>query len=157
MKLTDENVVRDHFRMRMSPPNGETVAEIACSTSITSQILNNRAWQKPGQMVPCAGMRFLILASLFTLAILCLSRATAQEKVANALIPSGNCSIEQLRDEEEPLSCSAVYLLDQASPRPIFTFIVGDLADGNSFSFVTDGKLLSSSRSFSVVAVTFSV
>ncbi|MDP5124063.1 MAG: transposase, partial [Cyanobium sp. MAG_04] len=42
------------IRKRMSPPNRETVAEIARSTGITTQTLYNwrGQWQKQGQLVP---------------------------------------------------------------------------------------------------------
>jgi transposase-like protein len=54
MKPTYDAAVRDAIRKRMSPPNRETVAEIARSTGITTQTLYNwrGQWQKQGQLVP---------------------------------------------------------------------------------------------------------
>ena len=49
-----DQAVRAEIRKRMSPPNRETVAEIARSTGITTQTLYNwrGQWQKQGQLVP---------------------------------------------------------------------------------------------------------
>ena len=49
-----DNAVRDAIRKRMSPPNRESVAEIARTTGITTQTLYNwrSHWQKEGQLVP---------------------------------------------------------------------------------------------------------
>ena len=49
-----DDAVREQIRQRMSPPNRESVAEIARSTGITSQTLYNwrSQWQKQGQLVP---------------------------------------------------------------------------------------------------------
>ena len=46
--------VRDAVRIRMSPPNRESVPEIARDTGITTQTLYNwrSQWQKQGQLVP---------------------------------------------------------------------------------------------------------
>lgn len=54
MKPTYDTAVRDQVRQRMSPPNRESVAEIARSTGITTQTLYNwrSQWQKQGQLVP---------------------------------------------------------------------------------------------------------
>ena len=54
MKPTYDQAVRAEIRKRMSPPNRETVAEIARSTGITTQTLYNwrGQWQKQGQLVP---------------------------------------------------------------------------------------------------------
>ena len=54
MKLTYDTAVRDKVRQRMSPPNRESVAEIARATGITTQTLYNwrSQWQKQGQLVP---------------------------------------------------------------------------------------------------------
>lgn len=54
MKPTYDTAVRDQVRQRMSPPNRESVAEIARSTGITTQTLYNWRiqWQKQGQLVP---------------------------------------------------------------------------------------------------------
>lgn len=48
--------LREQIRQRMSPPNRESVAEIARSTGITSQTLYNwkSQWQKQGQLVPAS-------------------------------------------------------------------------------------------------------
>jgi transposase-like protein len=50
MKPTYDTAVRDQVRQRMSPPNRESVAEIARSTGITTQTLYNwrSQWQKQG-------------------------------------------------------------------------------------------------------------
>ena len=47
-------VLREQIRQRMSPPNRESVAEIARATGITSQTLYNwrSQWKKQGQLVP---------------------------------------------------------------------------------------------------------
>jgi transposase-like protein len=54
MKPIYDQAVRAEIRKRMSPPNRETVAEIARSTGITTQTLYNwrGQWQKQGQLVP---------------------------------------------------------------------------------------------------------
>jgi transposase-like protein len=54
MKPIYDQAVRAEIRNRMSPPNRESVAEIARSTGITTQTLYNwrGQWQKQGQLVP---------------------------------------------------------------------------------------------------------
>ena len=54
MKPTYDQAMRTEIRQRMSPPNRESVAEIARATGITSQTLYNwrSQWQKQGQLVP---------------------------------------------------------------------------------------------------------
>ncbi|CAK6690144.1 transposase [Synechococcus sp. CBW1107] len=54
MKPIYDQAVRAEIRKRMSPPNRESVAEIARSTGITTQTLYNwrGQWQKQGQLVP---------------------------------------------------------------------------------------------------------
>ena len=54
MKPIDDATVRDAIRKRMSPPNQESVAQIARDTGITTQTLYNwrLQWQKQGQLVP---------------------------------------------------------------------------------------------------------
>ena len=54
MKPTYDQTVRDAIRKRMSPPNRESVAEIARSTGITPQTIYSwrSQWQKQGQLVP---------------------------------------------------------------------------------------------------------
>ena len=56
MKPIYDQAVRAEIRKRMSPPNRETVAEIARSTGITTQTLYNwrGQWQKQGQLVPAS-------------------------------------------------------------------------------------------------------
>ena len=46
--------LREAVRLRMSPPNRESVAEIARDTGITAQTIYNwrSQWQKQGQLVP---------------------------------------------------------------------------------------------------------
>jgi transposase-like protein len=48
--------LREAVRIRMSPPNRESVAEIARDTGITAQIIYNwrSQWQKQGQLVPAS-------------------------------------------------------------------------------------------------------
>ena len=54
MKPIYDQAVRAEIRNRMSPPNRESVAQIARSTGITTQTLYNwrSQWQKEGQLVP---------------------------------------------------------------------------------------------------------
>jgi transposase-like protein len=54
MKPPYDTAVRDAVRLRMSPPNRESVTEIARDTGITTQTLYNWRvqWQKEGQLVP---------------------------------------------------------------------------------------------------------
>jgi transposase-like protein len=54
MKPPYDQELRETIRKRMSPPNRESVAEIARTTGITSQTLYNwrTQWQKAGQLVP---------------------------------------------------------------------------------------------------------
>ena len=54
MKPPYDPSVRDAVRIRMSPPNRESVTEIARDTGITTQTLYNwrSQWQKQGQLVP---------------------------------------------------------------------------------------------------------
>ena len=54
MKTIYDQAVRAEIRNRMSPPNRESVAQIARDTGITSQTLYNwrSQWQKEGQLVP---------------------------------------------------------------------------------------------------------
>jgi transposase-like protein len=54
MKPPYDTAVRDAVRLRMSPPNSESVTEIARDTGITTQTLYNWRiqWQKQGQLVP---------------------------------------------------------------------------------------------------------
>ena len=54
MKPPYDTAVRDAVRLRMSPPNRESVTEIARDTGITTQTLYNWRiqWQKQGQLVP---------------------------------------------------------------------------------------------------------
>ena len=54
MKPIYDATVRDAIRKRMSPPNRESVAQIARDTGITTQTLYNWRlhWQKQGQLVP---------------------------------------------------------------------------------------------------------
>ena len=54
MKPIYDATVRDAIRKRMSPPNRESVAQIARDTGITTQTLYNWRiqWQKKGQLVP---------------------------------------------------------------------------------------------------------
>ena len=49
-------VLREAVRIRMSPPNRESVAEIARDTGITAQSIYNwrSQWQKHGQLVPAS-------------------------------------------------------------------------------------------------------
>ena len=56
MKPTYDTAVRDAIRKRMSPPNRESVAEIARATGITTQTHYNwrSQWQKQGQLVPAS-------------------------------------------------------------------------------------------------------
>ena len=46
--------LREAVRLRMSPPNRESVAEIARDTGVTAQTIYNwrSQWQKQGQLVP---------------------------------------------------------------------------------------------------------
>ena len=48
--------LREAVRLRMSPPNRESVAEIARDTGITTQTIYNwrSQWQKQGQLVPAS-------------------------------------------------------------------------------------------------------
>ena len=48
--------LREAVRIRMSPPNRESVAEIARDTGITAQTIYNwrSQWQKRGQLVPAS-------------------------------------------------------------------------------------------------------
>ena len=48
--------LREAVRIRMSPPNRESVAEIARDTGITAQTIYNwrSRWQKQGQLVPAS-------------------------------------------------------------------------------------------------------
>ena len=48
--------LREAVRIRMSPPNRESVAEIARDTGITAQTIYNwrRQWHKQGQLVPAS-------------------------------------------------------------------------------------------------------
>jgi transposase-like protein len=54
MQLPYDAALREAVRLRMSPPNRESVAEIARDTGITSQTIYNwrSQWQKQGQLVP---------------------------------------------------------------------------------------------------------
>jgi transposase-like protein len=54
MKPIYDQAVRAEIRNRMSPPNRESVAQIARDTGITTQTLYNwrSQWQKEGQLVP---------------------------------------------------------------------------------------------------------
>jgi transposase-like protein len=54
MKPPYDAAMRDAIRAQMSPPNRESVADIARSTGITTQTLYNwrSQWQKQGQLVP---------------------------------------------------------------------------------------------------------
>ena len=54
MKTIYDQAVRAEIRNRMSPPNRESVAQIARDTGITTQTLYNwrSQWQKEGQLVP---------------------------------------------------------------------------------------------------------
>jgi len=56
MKPPYDPALRDAVRLRMSPPNRESVTEIARDTGITTQTLYNwrRQWQKQGLLVPAA-------------------------------------------------------------------------------------------------------
>jgi transposase-like protein len=51
-----DSALRDAFRIRMSPPNRESVAQIARVTGITAQTIYNwrSQWQKQGQLVPAS-------------------------------------------------------------------------------------------------------
>ena len=48
--------LREAVRIRMSPPNRESVAQIARDTGITAQTIYNwrSQWQKQGQLVPAS-------------------------------------------------------------------------------------------------------
>jgi transposase-like protein len=54
MKPPYDLTLREAVRQRMSPPNGESVTQIARDTGITTQTLYNwrSQWQKQGQLVP---------------------------------------------------------------------------------------------------------
>lgn len=54
MKPIYDQAVRAEIRNRMSPPNRQSVAQIARDTGITTQTLYNwrSQWQKEGQLVP---------------------------------------------------------------------------------------------------------
>ena len=54
MKPSYDLALRDAVRLRMSPPNRESVTEIARDTGITTQTLYNwrSQWQKQGLLVP---------------------------------------------------------------------------------------------------------
>jgi transposase-like protein len=54
MKPIYDQAVRAEIRNRMSPPNRESVAQIARDTGITTQTLYSwrSQWQKEGQLVP---------------------------------------------------------------------------------------------------------
>ena len=56
MQPTYDTAVRDQVRQRMSPPNRESVAQIARATGITAQTIYNwrSQWQKQGQLVPAS-------------------------------------------------------------------------------------------------------
>ena len=51
-----ETALQEAVRIRMSPPNRESVAEIARDTGITAQTIYNwrSRWQKQGQLVPAS-------------------------------------------------------------------------------------------------------
>jgi transposase-like protein len=51
-----DTALRESVRLRMSPPNRESVAEIARDTGITTQTIYNwrSQWQKQGQLVPAS-------------------------------------------------------------------------------------------------------
>ena len=54
MQSPYDAALREAVRLRMSPPNRESVAEIARDTGITAQTIYNwrSQWQKQGQLVP---------------------------------------------------------------------------------------------------------
>ncbi|MFN7900634.1 MAG: helix-turn-helix domain-containing protein, partial [Synechococcaceae cyanobacterium] len=54
MRPTDDASVRDAVRQRMSPPNRESVTEIARDTGIAAPTLYSwrSQWQKQGLLVP---------------------------------------------------------------------------------------------------------
>jgi transposase-like protein len=56
MQPPDDAALREAVRLRMSPPNRESVAEIARDTGITAQTIYNwrSQWQKQGKLVPAA-------------------------------------------------------------------------------------------------------
>jgi transposase-like protein len=56
MKTTYDPAVRDQIRERMSPPNRESVAEIAPSTGIAAPTLYSwrHRWKLEGQLVPAS-------------------------------------------------------------------------------------------------------
>lgn len=56
MQPPDDAVLREAVRIRMSPPNRESVAEIARDTGITAQTIYNwrSQWQKQGQLMPAS-------------------------------------------------------------------------------------------------------
>jgi transposase len=56
MKTTYDPAVRDQIRERMSPPNRESVAEIARSTGIAAPTLYSwrHRWKLEGQLVPAS-------------------------------------------------------------------------------------------------------
>ena len=56
MQPTYDAALREAVRIRMSPPNRESVAEIARDTGITAQTIYNwrSHWQKQGQLVPAS-------------------------------------------------------------------------------------------------------
>ena len=56
MKPTYDPAVRDQIRQRMSPPNRESVADIARSTGIAAPTLYSwrHRWKLEGQLVPAS-------------------------------------------------------------------------------------------------------
>ena len=56
MQSPYDAALREAVRIRMSPPNRESVAEIARDTGITAQTIYNwrSQWQKQGQLVPAS-------------------------------------------------------------------------------------------------------
>jgi len=54
MQQPYDAALREAVRIRMSPPNRESVAQIARDTGITAQTIYNwrSQWQKQGQLVP---------------------------------------------------------------------------------------------------------
>lgn len=56
MQPPDDAVLREAVRIGMSPPNRESVAEIARDTGITAQTIYNwrSQWQKQGQLMPAS-------------------------------------------------------------------------------------------------------
>jgi transposase-like protein len=93
--------LREAVRLRMSPPNRETVAEIARDTEITAQAIYNwrSQWRMQGLLVPASSKASAqwSAANGPSAPSMADQRELSSEKIRSKRVRSANCSVNWIR------------------------------------------------------------